>query len=190
MEKLNIGFALCGSFCTFDKAKACMKQLIGDGHELYPIMSEYAYKTDTRFGLAVEHRVEIQEICGREIIGSIQAAEPIGPKKLIDVLLVAPCTGNTLGKLAGGITDTAVTMAIKSQMRNGRPVVLALSTNDALGGSARNVGQLLGRKLVYFVPMGQDDAEYKPTSMVADFAKVPAAIEAAFDGRQLQPILL
>lgn len=186
---MNIGFALCGSFCTFDKAFPAMEAL-AKTHEVTPIFSAAAYETDTRFGLAADHIARAEMICGKKIIHTIAQAEPIGPKKLFDLLVIAPCTGNTLAKLSHSIADGPVTMAAKSHLRNGRPVLLALSTNDALGGAAENIGRLLARKHYYFVPFRQDDAAGKPTSMIADYALLPQAIDATLDGRQLQPILL
>lgn len=186
---MNIGFALCGSFCTYDRVFPVM-ELLAREHTLIPIFSEASFAVDSRFGTAAEHFETVQKICGREPIHTIAGAEPIGPKKLLDVLVIAPCTGNTLAKLAHSIADTPVTMAAKSHLRNGRPVVVAVSTNDALAGAAENIGKLLGRKNYYFVPFRQDDPMKKPTSMVADFEKIPETIESAHRGVQIQPILL
>ena len=186
---MNIGFALCGSFCTYDRVFPVM-ELLAREHTLIPIFSEASFAVDSRFGTAAEHFETVQKICGREPIHTIAGAEPIGPKKLLDVLVIAPCTGNTLAKLAHSIADTPVTMAAKSHLRNGRPVVVAVSTNDALAGAAENIGKLLGRKNYYFVPFRQDDPMKKPTSMVADFDKIPETIESAHRGVQIQPILL
>ena len=186
---MNIGFALCGSFCTYDRVFPVM-ELLAREHTLIPIFSEASFSIDSRFGTAREHFETVQKICGREPIHTIAGAEPIGPKKLLDVLVIAPCTGNTLAKLAHSIADTPVTMAAKSHLRNGRPVVVAVSTNDALAGAAENIGKLLGRKNYYFVPFRQDDPWKKPTSMVADFEKIPETIESAHRGVQIQPILL
>ena len=157
---------------------------------MIPIVSERSAATDTRFGNAHDFMREMERICDRRVIDSIVKAEPIGPQKLLDVLVICPCTGNTLAKLASGITDSSVTMAAKAHLRNGRPVVVALSTNDGLAASARHIGTLLEKKNVYFVPFRQDDPERKPTSLMADFSRVPAAIEAARRGEQLQPVLL
>ena len=190
MKDLSVGFALCGSFCTFNKALEQMRLLVQAGAAVTPIMSENAYSTDTRFGTAEYFKKEIEDICGKKTVHTINAAEPVGPKKMFDVLLVEPCTGNTLAKLANGITDTAVTMACKSHLRNGRPLVLAVSTNDALGNSARNIGALLNYKNIYFVPMRQDDCVNKPRSVVADFSQTQAAIICALDGKQVQPIFV
>lgn len=186
---MNIGFALCGSFCTYSRVFPVM-ELLAREHTLIPIFSEASFAIDSRFGTAREHFEAVQKLCGREPIHTIAGAEPIGPKKLLDVLVIAPCTGNTLAKLAHSIADTPVTMAAKSHLRNGRPVVVAVSTNDALAGAAENIGKLLGRKNYYFVPFRQDDPVKKPTSMVADFEKIPETIESAHRGVQIQPILL
>ena len=188
MEKKRVGFALTGSFCTFEQVVGEMEKMAENGWELYPIMSFNAYELDTRFGSAQSWRERIEEITGREIIHTIQQAEPIGPKELFDLLVVAPCTGNTLAKVAAGIADTPATMAVKSHLRNGRPVVLAVSTNDALAGAAKNIGQLMAGRHFYFVPMAQDAPQKKPRSVVADFAALEAAVQAALAGEQLQPI--
>lgn len=186
---MNIGFAMCGSFCTYAKVFPVMRSLARE-HTVIPIFSNSAYTIDSRFGSAQEHIHTATEICGREPLHTIAQAEPIGPKKLLDVLVIAPCTGNTLAKLAHSIADTPVTMAVKSHLRNNRPVVVAVSTNDALSGAAANIGILLGKRNYYFVPFGQDDPEGKPRSMVADFSKIPPTLLAALEGRQIQPILL
>ena len=186
---MNVGFAMCGSFCTFSQVFPVMELLSRD-YQVTPIFSEAACSLDTRFGKAQEHIELAQEICKVSPIRSIVQAEPIGPKKLLDILVIAPCTGNTLAKLAHGIADGPVTMAAKSHLRNGRPVLIAVSTNDALNTAAENIGKLMARKHYYFVPFGQDDAKGKPTSLVADFAKIPQTLEAALEGRQIQPILL
>ena len=186
---MNIGFALCGSFCTFDQVFPIMELLSRDD-TLIPIFSQTAASTDTRFGKAADHLATARELCGRDPIVTIAQAEPIGPKKLLDLLVIAPCTGNTLAKLAHGIADGPVILAAKSHLRNGRPILLAVSTNDALGAAAENIGRLLGRKHIYFVPFRQDDPKNKPTSMVADFSMLPQAAEAALEGRQLQPVVI
>ena len=186
---MEIGFAMCGSFCTFSQVFPVM-EMLGKTHSLTPIFSESVIRTDSRFGKASEHWQRATEICGKAPLHTIAQAEPIGPKKLLDVLIIAPCTGNTLAKLAHCIADGPVTMAAKSHLRNGRPILIAVSTNDALAGAAENIGKLLARKHYYFVPFGQDDAQGKPTSMVADFKKIPQALEQALEGRQIQPILL
>lgn len=186
---MNIGFAMCGSFCTYSKVFDAMKQ-VSSIHTVVPIFSDSAVRVDSRFGTAAEHWQKATEICGKEPLRTIAQVEPIGPKKLFDALIIAPCTGNTLAKLAHSIADGPVTMAVKSHLRNGRPVVIAVSTNDALAGAAENIGKLLGRKHYYFVPFGQDDPAGKPTSMVADFDRLLPALEAALEGRQLQPMLI
>lgn len=188
-EKIRLGFAVCGSFCTFKRVLEELEKLAKE-YDITPIMSSGAAFTDTRFGKAEDLRRCITEICGKEPITTIAGAEPIGPQALLDVLVIEPCTGNTLGKLANGITDTAVTMAAKAHLRNGRPVVLAVSTNDALGASARNIGTLMNAKNIYFVPMRQDAPQGKPASVVANFAKTGAAIKAALEGKQVQPVLV
>lgn len=190
LSGIKIGYALCGSFCTFKKSLEQIKTLVESGAEVTPIMSFNAYNIDTRFGTAEENRKIITELCGREIIHTIEGAEPIGPQKMFDILTVAPCTGNTLAKLAVGIIDTPVTMAVKSHIRNMRPVVIAIATNDALSGSAKNIGALYNYKNYYFVPMSQDDPEKKPTSVVADYGRIKEAIINALDGKQIQPILI
>ena len=186
---MRIGFAMCGSYCTYAQVFPVMEQLAKE-HTLLPIFSNNAYSTDSRFGTAQEHIRRAYDICGTDPIHTIGQAEPIGPKKLLDTLIIAPCTGNTLAKLAHSIADTSVTMAAKSHLRNGRPVIIAISTNDALAGAAENIGKLLGRKHYYFVPFRQDDPIKKPTSVVADFTKLPATLEAALQGQQVQPMIL
>ncbi len=186
---MQIGFAICGSFCTFSKIFPILELLTRD-YKVIPIVSQAVATTDTRFGTAKEHLQTIAELCGQKPLQSITDVEPLGPKKLLDALVIAPCTGNTLGKIAHGITDGPVTMATKSHLRNSRPVLVAISTNDGLSGSAGNIGALLNRKNMYFVPFGQDDPFGKPTSIVADFSHIPDALAAALKGRQLQPILL
>lgn len=188
-DKVRLGFALCGSFCTFKLVLEELERLAKD-YDITPIMSQGAAFTDTRFGKAEDFRRRVAEICGREPITTIADAEPIGPRALLDVLVIEPCTGNTLGKLANGITDTPVTMAAKAHLRNGRPLVLAVSTNDALGASARNIGALMNAKNIFFVPMRQDSPRGKPASLVADFSETAAAIKSALEGRQTQPLLL
>lgn len=186
---MNVGFAMCGSFCTYSKVFPVMEQL-SQHHQVIPIFSEASCQVDSRFGTAQEHLARAEEICGSSPLCTIDQVEPIGPKKLLDILVIAPCTGNTLAKLAHGIADGPVTMAAKSHLRNGRPILLAVSSNDALAAAAENIGRLMGRKHYYFVPFGQDDAVGKPTSMVADFTMIPKALEEALQGRQIQPILL
>ncbi len=186
---MKIGFAMCGSFCTFSQVFPIMRQLQRE-HTVIPIFSEAARSTDTRFGSAKEHIHTSEEICSHPAICSIVQAEPIGPKKMLDILVIAPCTGNTLAKLAHGIADGPVTMAAKSHLRNGRPVLIAVSTNDALGTAAENIGKLLARKHYYFVPFRQDDPSGKPRSMVADFSAIPQALEMALKGQQIQPVII
>lgn len=186
---MKIGFALCGSFCTFAQVFPVMKEL-SKTHRVVPIFSFSSSSIDSRFGNAAAHLKQAEEICGVKPLQTIAEVEPIGPKKLLDALIIAPCTGNTLAKLAHSIADTPVTMAAKSHLRNGRPVIIAISTNDALAGAAENIGKLLARKQYYFVPFGQDDPFKKPTSIVAGFDKIPETLEAALKGTQIQPILL
>ena len=186
---MNIGFAMCGSYCTYSEVFPVMELLSRD-YSLTPIFSSAAYGVDSRFGTAAEHVQLAAEICGVPPLHTIPQAEPIGPKKLFDALIIAPCTGNTLAKPAHSIADTPVTMAAKSHLRNGRPVIIAVSTNDGLAGAAENIGKLLSRKNYYFVPFGQDDPFGKPTSLIADFSKIPLALEEALKGKQIQPILL
>lgn len=186
---MNIGFAMCGSFCTYQQVFPVMELLTRD-YTVTPIFSEAAYVTDSRFGTAQEHILTAAEICGKHPLHTIYEVEPIGPRKLFDALVIAPCTGNTLAKLAHSIADGPVTMAAKSHLRNGRPILIAVSTNDGLAGAAENIGKLLARKHYYFVPFGQDDTQQKPTSLIADFNQIPQALEYALEGRQLQPILL
>ncbi len=185
---MKIGFALCGSFCTYAQVFPVMESL-SKAYTLIPIFSHTAYTTDSRFGSAEAHIRRAADICQTDPLHTIAQVEPIGPKKLLDALVIAPCTGNTLAKLAHSIADTPVTMAAKSHLRNGRPVVIAVSTNDALAGAAENIGILLGKRNYYFVPFGQDDPIHKPTSMVADFTKIPPTLEAALEGRQIQPMI-
>ena len=189
LKGLRIGYALTGSYCTFEKSLMQAEKLVELGAELILIMSENAASTDTRFGTAAEHIKRLRDICGRDVITSVADAEPIGPKSLTDIMAVIPCTSNTAAKLAGSITDTAVTMAVKSHLRGGKPVVLAIASNDSLLGSARNIGELFNRRNYYFVPMKQDDIIKKPASLVAEFDMLPDAIEAALDGIQLRPII-
>ena len=186
---MNIGFAMCGSFCTYESAFRAMETLAKE-HTVIPIFSFSSQSVDSRFGTASHHLRRAEAICGRKVITTIAEAEPIGPKKLLDILVIAPCTGNTLAKLAHSIADTPVTMAAKSHLRNGRPVLLAIASNDALAGAAENIGKLLARKHYYFVPFGQDDPINKPTSMIADYEMIPQALEKALGGEQIQPVLL
>lgn len=189
MTGKTVGYALCGSFCTFSKTIPQIKELINRGYKVLPIMSETAYNTDTRFGKAEEFISEIERITDNKVIHTIAGAEPIGPKKMCDLLIIAPCTGNTLSKLANGVTDTCVTMAAKSHLRIRRPVLLCIATNDGLGASAQNIGRLLNTKNIYFVPFGQDDPQKKPKSLVADFELIPEAAEFALENVQYQPVI-
>ena len=186
----RIGCAMTGSFCTFRKVFQAWQALAETGAALTPIMSQAAYESDTRFYPAAEARRIFQEICGREIWHTIVETEPIGPKKLLDLLIIAPCTGNTLAKLAAGIADTPVTLAAKSHLRNGRPVLIAPSTNDGLGRNAENLGKLQAMRDFYFVPYGQDAPEGKPASLVSYFDRIPQAAQGALEGRQIQPLLI
>ena len=186
---LRVGAAVCGSFCTFSRAFRALSELVAAGCDVTPIMSECAYTTDTRFGRAQEHAAKLFDITGKTVLHEITTTEPLGPKKMFDILLVAPCTGNTLAKLAAGIVDTPVCMAVKSHLRNQRPVVIAVSTNDALAGASKNIGILRNYRNFYFVPIFQDDCTAKPFSMIADFTKIPQTIEAALDGIQIQPMI-
>lgn len=186
----TIGYALCASYCTFEKSIAEIKRLKAEGYDIQPIMSENAYRIDTRFGKASEIRGIIQDICNREIIHTISEAEPLGPKIKLDAMIVSPCTGNTLAKIAHGITDTAVTMSVKAHIRNDRPVIIAIASNDALSANLKNIGLLIERKNVYFVPFGQDDPQNKPHSLVADFSLLSDALRNALNHRQIQPLLI
>jgi dipicolinate synthase subunit B len=189
MGKLKVGFAMCGSYCTYESVMKEVERL-SKVYDLFPIMSENSSVTDTRFGEAKAFREKLTTWTGKDIIDNIHDAEPIGPKKLLDVLVIAPCTGNTIAKLANGITDTAVTLATKAHLRNGRPVVIAVSTNDGLSGNAKNVGELMARKNMYFVPFRQDAPTSKPTSIVADFTLIEDTIEKAILGEQIEPVIL
>ncbi|WP_294512405.1 dipicolinate synthase subunit B [uncultured Intestinimonas sp.] len=190
MEHIRVGFAFCGSFCTYDQVMPALERAKARYGDVTPIISEKSAETDSRFGPAHEFIREMERICDRRVIDTILKAEPIGPKKLLDVLIIAPCTGSTLSRLANGMSDTSVTMAAKAMWRNGRPVVVAVSTNDGLAGSAKNIAALLDKKHVFFVPYRQDDPVGKPTSLVADFTRINDTVDAALQGRQLQPLLL
>lgn len=187
---MKIGFAFCGSFCTHAAALVQATRLRQRGETLIPIVSDTVLHTDTRFGKAAELRAQLEALCGCPCIDSIVAAEPLGPKTPLDALIIAPCTGNTLAKLANGITDTPVTMAAKAHLRGGRPLLIALASNDAMSANLSNLGRLLLRKHIYFVPLCQDDPVKKPDSLVADFTKIPAALDAAMQGIQLRPLFL
>ncbi len=189
MNDLKIGFVITGSFCTFEKAFSQMRILKESGAQIIPIMSYSSSTTDTRFGSALEHISTIENICEKKVIRTLEDAEPIGPKNMTDIMLVAPCTGNTLAKLAYSITDTPAVMAVKSHLRNKRPVVINLSTNDALAGSFKNIGYLMNTKYYYFVPFSQDNPQLKPTSLISDFTMIPDTILHALENTQIQPIL-
>lgn len=190
MRTERVGFAVSGSFCTHEQVLKALEQLTAAYETVIPIVSEASAFTDTRFGASEDLLDRLEDLTGQEVLCDIPSVEPIGPKKLLDVLVIAPATGNTIAKLANGIADTAVTMAAKSHLRNGRPVVVAVSSNDGLAAGAKNIGELLVRKNYYFVPFGQDNAAAKPCSLVADFQKIPETVDAALRGEQLQPVLL
>ena len=189
MKKTTLGLAMCGSFCTFSRVLDAFEALDRERFDLVPIMSQVSFETDSRFGPAAQFRERLEALCGREIVHTIEEAEPFGPKKLLDVLVIMPCTGNTLAKLANGITDTPALMAAKAHLRNNKPLLLSLSTNDALGMNMKNIGLLLNTKNIYFVPFGQDDPEKKPNSMTAHTDLLIPALEAALENRQLQPVI-
>lgn len=190
MKSQRVGFAFCGSFCTHKEVLKELEAVCREYETVLPILSPACQTTDTRFGTAADFITQVERLTGHNVIGNIRDAEPIGPKKLLDALVIAPCTGNTLAKLAAGITDTPVTMAAKAHLRNDRPVVVAVATNDGLSAAARNIGELLARKNYYFVPFGQDDPQRKPCSLMADFTRIRETVDAALQGRQLQPVLL
>lgn len=190
LKNLKLGVALCGSFCTFKQAVQMIQNLVNLGVDVYPIMSFNAYNTSTRFGKAEDFIAQIEEITGKSIIHTIVDAEPLGPKNIIDAILVAPCTGNTLSKMANAIIDTPAVLAAKALMRNSKPVIIAISTNDGLGLNMKNIGELMPAKNVYFVPFGQDNCVGKPYSLIANLSLVPATIESALQGKQLQPLLI
>lgn len=185
-----IGYAICGSFCSFSSSLAALERLILSGEEIQPIMSERAYSTDTRFWLASEFASRVQTMCGREIIHTVQDAEPLGPGRPLEAMIICPCTGNSLAKLSLGITDSAVTMAAKAHLRQDRPLLIALATNDGLSQNLSSVGRIISRRGVYFLPMRQDDPERKPHSLVADFSRLPEALAAMREGKQLRPLFV
>ncbi len=189
LKDKRVGIAMTGSFCTFSRVLDAYSRLAETGAVLTPIMSEISASADTRFGRAADFKRRLEAIAGAPVIDTVSAAEPIGPKGLLDLLIVCPCTGNTLAKLAGGVTDSSVTMAVKAHLRNERPVLLGVSTNDALAAAAKNIGALLNYKHIYFIPFAQDDCVKKPRSCVADFDMLIPAAEAALDNIQLQPII-
>ncbi len=184
------GYAFCGSFCTLSRSIEVLEVLVKSGLDILPIVSENVFSTDTRFWQAKEFCAKVEELCQKEIVHTIKHAEPLGPKLPLDALVVAPCTGNTLAKAANGITDTAVTMAMKAHLRSDRPLVIALASNDALSSNLKNIGIMLSRKSVYFVPMEQDDPQNKPHSLVADFSQIPITLERAMQGRQHQKLFV
>lgn len=190
MRQERVGFAVCGSFCTHEAILNVLEKLTELYETVIPIVSENAAFTDTRFGTSEDLLERLEDLTGNEILCDIPSVEPIGPQNLLDVLVIAPATGNTIAKLAAGITDTAVTMAAKAHLRNGGPVVIAVASNDGLSAGARNIAELLVRKNYYFVPFGQDNPYQKPCSLIADFERIPETIDAALRGEQLQPILL
>lgn len=185
-----IGFAMCGSYCTHKYALAQLEKLAEKGYSILPVMSENVYSTDTRFGKAEELVKNVENICGRSVIHTVVDAEPIGPQMKLDAMIICPCTGNTLAKIASGITDTAVTMAAKAHLRGDRPLIIALASNDALSANLKNIGQLLTRKFVYFVPLYQDDPQRKPHSLIADFSLLIPTLEDACAGKQYQKIFI
>ena len=187
MDKIRLGLALTGSYCSFGKLQAVLPELCRQ-FDVLPIFSANAMK-DSRFGAGADWLALLTDSTGHDPVTSIAGAEPLGPQGRMDVLAIVPCTGNTLAKLSHGVTDTAVTMAAKGHLRNGKPLVIGVSTNDGLGASAENIGRLLVRKNVYFVPFGQDDPAAKPTSLSCRYEQVADAVRAAMEGRQLQPIL-
>lgn len=189
MKNMKIGIGMCGSFCTYSKIFSCMEELIENDAKLTPVFSFQSQLINSRFGNAVDLIDKAEKICETPSIKSIETAEPVGPKKMFDVFLIAPCTGNTLAKLALGITDSPVLMAAKSHLRIDRPVVIFVSTNDALSANFKNIGQLMNTKNIYFVPFSQDDCNKKPHSLVSDISQVIPTIEAAMKGNQIQPVI-
>lgn len=190
LKNLTIGYALTGSFCTFSKVFPQIEKIMAEGARVIPIMSEISYLTDTRFGKAVDHIKKLEDITHEKVIGSINDAEPIGPKKMLDALIVAPCTGNSIAKIANGIADSTVTLAVKSHLRNKRPVIIAVSTNDGLGNNCKNIGMLVNMKNIYLVPFKQDDYIEKENSLISDMNLILPTVELAIEGKQIQPILI
>lgn len=190
MSKLKIAYALCGSFCTLSKSIEQMEKLVKLGHDILPIMSFNAYNLDTKFGKASEFIKKIEDISNKKILNSLVAVEPIGPKNLSDIMVISPCTGNTLSKICRAISDTPVTLAVKSHLRIQKPLVIALATNDALGASGVNLGKALNTKHIYFVPLSQDDCINKPTSLVANFDLLEETLQLALQKKQIQPIFV
>ena len=185
-----IGYALCGSFCTFSKSVQVLSTLRKRGFDILPIMSEIAANTDTRFGRAADFVWQIEDICGHSVVRTVPDAEPLGPRTPLDVMIVAPCTGNTLAKFSHGVTDTAATMAMKAHLRSDRPMLIALASNDAMSQNLGSIARLVNRKAVYFVPMRQDDPRGKPHSLVADFEKIPECLALALRGEQMRPLFV
>ena len=185
-----LGYAFCGSFCTFSRSLLSLEKLVGEGYDIQPIASERAFTTDTRFFRARDFAFRVESITGRKIIHTVEDAEPLGPKTPLEALVIAPCTGNTLAKIANGITDTAVTMAAKAHLRADRPLLIALATNDGLSQNLSNIGRILTRRSVYFVPMRQDDVVNKPYSLVAEMERIPESLAAMNEGRQLRPLFI
>ncbi|MBE5945804.1 MAG: dipicolinate synthase subunit B [Lachnospiraceae bacterium] len=190
LSECNIGFAITGSFCTFDKILPQIKILKDEGARVLPILSFNSYGMDTRFFKSEDFVSSVEEITGEKIIKTVQGAEPIGPKKMFDIMIIAPCTGNTIAKLSNGIVDTPVLMAAKAHLRNNRPLVLSVSSNDALGINFQNIGKLMNMKNIYFVPFGQDDYVGKPNSLIGDINKIKDTLEYALDGQQIQPVII
>ncbi len=190
MKNITLGYAFCGSFCTIKQSLSSLRALVALGYKVKPIMSQIVYSTDTRFGKAEDLIKEVENICEEKVIHDIAAAEPIGPKNLLDLIVVSPCTGNTIAKIALGITDTPVTMAVKAHLRNNKPVVLGIATNDALGASAKNIGLLHNTRNIFFVPYRQDDPHSKNNSLVCDFGLIPQTVELALENTQLQPVIM
>ncbi len=188
-NKIRLGFAMCGSFCTLDKAMRELERL-SEKYDILPIMSQITYETDTRFGRAKDFIDRAKCACKKDVIHTVKDAEPIGPKRMCDALVIAPCTGNTLAKLCLGVTDTAVTMAAKAHLRNARPLIIAVSTNDALACSAKNIGMLLNCKNIYFVPFSQDDPQNKERSCIADMTMLDKTITEALSGKQITPVIM
>ncbi|MCH5251696.1 MAG: dipicolinate synthase subunit B [Lachnospiraceae bacterium] len=188
-KQRTVGFAITGSFCTYEKIKGVVRRLVEEDNRVIPIFSNQAQTINCRFGNARDFIIEIQEITGEHGIFTIQEAEPIGPKNFLDILVIAPCTGNTMAKLCAGITDSPVLMAAKAHMRNEKPVVISVSTNDALGANLKNIGELMNTKNIYFVPFGQDDYEKKPKSMIAHVSRISDTMEKALQGKQIQPVI-
>ena len=189
MQNITLGYAFCGSFCTIKDSLEQLRKLAKREIKIIPIMSQIVYSTDTRFGKAEDLINEVEDLCGNKVIHTIAAAEPIGPKNLLDIIVVSPCSGITLAKIALGVTDTPVTMAVKAHLRNNKSVVLAAATNDALGASAKNIGMLHNTKNIFFVPYRQDDPFSKNNSLVCDFSLLEQTVESALKGEQFQPVI-